>query len=176
MNKETITLIAALLAAVTSVGNVYFNYLSATSLERARWQKAREDESRKNLRVALAEFSRELATAIQRGTWLLWSAQNSPSTFSEKDLATYDDEMRSILPRLLTSRVMLAAHDTAAYERVADLSSRLYALDADIAVAGQQFRQSRAEGLQALQRLHDDAQQLHSSLAGELAKVVAVPA
>jgi hypothetical protein len=35
VNKETITLVAALIAAVTSIGNVYFNYLTATSL-RAR--------------------------------------------------------------------------------------------------------------------------------------------
>lgn len=49
MSKETITLIAALIAAITSLGNVYFNYLSATSLEREKWEKTREDEARKNL-------------------------------------------------------------------------------------------------------------------------------
>jgi hypothetical protein len=172
MSKETITLVAALIAAITSVGNVYFNYLSATSLEREKWQKAREDDAKKNLRLALADFSRELSTGVQRATWLLWIAENNPSAFSEKDLSTYDEEMRAILPRFLTARVVVAAHDMATYERLSELSNRLYKLDADIAVAGRTFRTSRAQGLKELQRLSREVQQLRPSLPGDLAKLM----
>lgn len=175
MNIQTITLVAALIAAITSIGNVYFNYLSATSLERQKWDKAREDELQKNLRLALADFSCELATGVQRATWLLWIAENNPSSFSEKDLSTYDEEMRAILPRFFTARVMVAAHDIATYERLSDLTSRLYKLDSDIAVAGQQFRESRKDGLKALQLLYRGAQQLHPRLPDELAKVISLP-
>lgn len=174
MNKELITLVAALIAAFASIGNVYFNYLSATSLEREKWEKAREDDAKKNLRLALAEFSRELGTGVQRATWLLWIAENTPSSFSEKDLATYDEEMRAILPRLFTARVMVAAHDIAAYERLTQFTLRLYKLDSDIAMASQQFRRSQKDGLLVLQRLYREAQQLHQALPSELAKEVSL--
>lgn len=69
---------------------------------------------------------------------------------------------------------MVAAHDIATYERLSDLTSRLYKLDSDIAVAGQQFRQSRKDGLKALQLLYMEAQQLHPRLPDELAKVISL--
>jgi hypothetical protein len=174
VSKETITLVAALIAAFTSVGNVYFNYLGATSLEREKWQKSREDEAKKNLRLALADFSRELTTGVQRAAWLLWIAEHNPSAFSQKDLSVYDEEMRAILPRFLTARVMVAAHDVATYESLNGLSHRFYRLDADIALAGQTLRTSRAQGLKELQRLSREAQQLHGRLPHELAKLMAV--
>lgn len=88
-------------------------------------------------RLALADFSRELATGVQRATWLLWTAENNSSAFSKKDLLTYDEEMRAILPRFLTARVVVAGHDMATYERLSELTNRFYKLDADIAAAGQ---------------------------------------
>ena len=172
MSKETITLVAALIAAITSIGNVYFNFLSATSLERVRWEKARQDEATKNLRVALADYSRELATGAQKATWLLWIAENASSEFSEKNLTTYDDEMRVILPRFFTARVLVAAYDMATYEKMEHLSKRLYKLDNDIAIAGRTFRNSRAQGLEELGRLYRDVQQFRESFPADLAKLM----
>jgi hypothetical protein len=102
MRMETVTLVAALVAAVAGMGSVYLNYVSAISLEREKWEQARRDEATKNLRLALADFSRELATGVQRATWLLWITENNSSGFSEKDLSEYDREMTVILPKFMS--------------------------------------------------------------------------
>jgi hypothetical protein len=175
VGKDTFTLIAALLAAVTSTGNVYFSYLSASSIERERWEKEREDETKKALRTAVEAFAQELATAIQRATWLLWKAENNPSGFSDQDLKVYDQEMKTVLPRLLVTRVLVAAHDMGIYEQLSEIAAHFYELDSKIALADQSFRVSPDQGITQLRKLHYQAQKLHHQLGHRLAQIFSTP-
>src|SRR5688572_23917664 len=109
MDKETFTLIAALLAAIAGAANVYFGYLSTSAIERERVEVARENEKRKELRGAVASFAAELAKGIWQANWLLWNASQNTAQFSKKNLDEYDKEMKRILPALLTTRALVAA-------------------------------------------------------------------
>jgi hypothetical protein len=172
VGKGTITLIAALVAAITSTGNVYFSYLSSSSLEREKWENARENEKRKNLRSAIEAFAQELATAIWQANWLLWSAKHTPSEFSDEDLKTYDKEIAKVLPRLLTTRVLVAAHDVDIYEQLTEIANRFYSLDVNIALAGQKYRTSSNLGLERLSALYGEALTFHSQLGNHMVKIL----
>jgi hypothetical protein len=172
LNKINITLVAALIAAFAGIGNVYFGHLSSTSLEQQRWEKERQDESRKNLTLAFAEFSQELATGVQKATWLLWIADFSPALFSEKDLEIYNQEIKIVLPKLLAARVKLAAHDYSIYQKVSRITQDFYSLDANIALTELKFKKSKEIGLREFQELSKQAQKLHGRLPSVLASII----
>lgn len=175
VNKLNITLVAALIAAFASIGNVYFSHLSSTSLEERKWQKQQENEAQRNLTVAFADYSRELATGIHEAVWLLWIAQNSPSLFSEKDFGAYNRRIKEVLPRLMASNVLLAAHDYSIYKQSRSITQDFYTLDANIALSAAEFKKSRKSGLKHFQKLYWEAQSLNASIPKKLSDIIKQP-
>ena len=172
--KGTITLVAALVAAVTSIGNVYWSYLSQSSLEREKWKITQENERRKELRASIEAFSQELAQGIWQANWLLWHAVNVPSAFRVDKIDAYEKEVQKVLPRLLTTRVIVAAHDAEIYKEITELADEFYQLDVDIGIAGHMFREAETQqrGLQQLQKLYNRALEFHRELGNQLAKML----
>ena len=171
MNAQTVTLIAAMIAAITSVANIFFSNWTAISLERTKLEYSREEEAKKSLRLAVAEFARELSTATQRITWLVWVAEHDPDSLLEKDFDSYDADIKAILPRLFTSQVIVAAYDKNTHDRLMELSQRVYHIDSDIGKARVAFRRSPPEGIKALQKSARDTWNFVNSLPEDLAKV-----
>jgi hypothetical protein len=151
MDAQQVTLIAAVIAALTSVANILLTSWTSRSLERTKIEYARKDEERKNLRLALAEFTRELAVATQRIEWLVWKAENNPTSLEQPDLDAYEIDMKVILPRLFTAQVVVAAHNQDVHDRLLELAQVVYKIDDDIAKANVVFRKSPADGIQELQ-------------------------
>jgi hypothetical protein len=172
MDQNTITLIAALVAAVTSTANVGFTYLSSSILEREKWENAREDEKRKNLRSAIEAFAQELAAGVWHANWLLWVAAHTPSDFSNKNLEDYNKEIAKVLPKLLTTRVLVAAHDVKIYEQLSQIANRFYRLDVNIANTGHIYRTSNNDGLEQMSKLYSGALAFHEYLGHELAQIL----
>jgi len=176
MDKETVTLIAALIAASASVVTVLLNRWNATSIERMKWVQARDDEAKRNLGITVAEFAREIATGAQRAVWLLWIAENRPGSFSVTDLDSYDADMKAVFPKMFGALVMVAAYDKVAYEKLEYLANRLYEIDADVSMAGTKFRDSSLEGLEALRKQLKPALSFFNELSRHFAKVFDVSA
>jgi hypothetical protein len=147
---EAGTLVAALIAAVASVSGVGFTLYGTAALERAKWAQARDDEARKNLRLAIADLARELSTLAQRAAWLLWTASHTPGSLAETDLAAYEADARAGLPKLVSAQILLAAHDKPTYDRLLPVVQQFYELDEAIARATTEFRRAKPAGLQAL--------------------------
>jgi hypothetical protein len=89
MKTEYVTLVAALLAAVTSITGIYLSQHGTAELERKRWVQTRQDEANKELRVAIADYARELSMGVQRASWLVWIATYDPEALSRNDFAAY---------------------------------------------------------------------------------------
>jgi lipopolysaccharide export LptBFGC system permease protein LptF len=172
MNTQTVTLIAAMIAAITSVSNIFLSNWTATSLERTKLKYMRAEEAKKSLRLAVAEFARELSTATQRIRWLVWIVEQDPDSLSEKDFDSYDADIRAMLPRLFTSQVVVAAHDKNTHDRLMSLARWVYRIDSDIGKSRVAFRRSRPEGIKALQKFARDTRNFVDLLPEELAKVV----
>src|SRR6266542_2496866 len=106
MWKDNVTLIAALIAASTSTGNAVLSSRSATSLESKKWEQARLDQAAANLRLAVADFAKELATASERAMWLTWTAENDSEGLSERELRAYEEDIRVVMPKLFSAQTL----------------------------------------------------------------------
>lgn len=109
--KDWLTLAVAILAAVISILNVIFNSWSQSKLENQKWVQARQDDANKNLRMAIIEMARKLATANQLVQFLTWKAKFEPKNLSTTDIDGYDAGMKVLLPDLMTSELTVAAMD-----------------------------------------------------------------
>ena len=172
MDIETITLVAAIIAAVTSIGNIFFSYLSASSLERKKWENVRENERRRNLRNALEAFAKEIAEAIWHANWLLWYPVNDPKGFSDKKILEYNEAAATLLPRLLSTRVLVSAHDKDIYIELTALANRFYRLDGKIAKASAKYRSSPELGIEELVPLYNEAKTVHAEIGEKFAEIL----
>jgi hypothetical protein len=168
-SKETITLIAALLAAVTSVTNVFLGSWRSMELERMKWQQSQDDTHQRERRLAWGEFARELGAASQRSMWVLWIAAHDPERMTVKELDDYDIATREIQPRLVSSQVILAAHDPSTNGRVRPLLNRYYQIDAEIAKCRIEFRKSPDAGVTALKSILSEHDSFLSTMPETLA-------
>jgi hypothetical protein len=176
MKKDMIALIVALIAAITSFASAGLSYVGSSSLEREKWMQAREDETKRQLRVALADFAREMATGAQSVVWLLWIAENNPRDFGDKHVADYLEEMRATLPRHFGALMLVAAYDRAAYEKLRASSDALNQFHIRIAGAIKTYRGSRESGLKDLQAIARDVTKWRRALSEELVQAISLSA
>src|SRR5688500_18804007 len=92
--KDWLTLVAAVLAAAVSLLNVTFNSWSQSRLEDRKWVQARQDDSNRNLRVAIVDLARKLATGNQKVQFLTWKARFESENLSIADIDDYDTGMK----------------------------------------------------------------------------------
>lgn len=173
VNTRTLTLIAAMVAAISSLISAFYTQRSALELEKSKWAQSREDDARRNQRIVLADFAKNLAGAVQRAAGIVWIAINDPQAITTADFVSYDRESRTSLPDIVSSNVLVAADDKAAYDRLAPLLRDYYVLDERISKAGVAFRKNPGQGLTELQSCSQQARQLEASLPEAFAAIVA---
>jgi hypothetical protein len=79
------------------------------NLEEYKGVLATESESRRNVRLAVAEVAKRIAAATHSISWTTWAAKNSPDTFDNTYLDKYDREIHPRLNEIVGTRVALAA-------------------------------------------------------------------
>lgn len=112
-------------------------------IEDVRWERSRKDELLKQVRLAAADLAKRVAAGAQAMTWLLWIAKYEPANLTEKDIATYDREMKSLYSDLVGAEVVLAALDKHLFSKMKPLVNDLYKLDQGIAEHTRQFRATK---------------------------------
>lgn len=133
------TVIAALLAFVAALGLAFWN----------SWL-TRKTELNKELRLAVAEFTKNLALGNHAMSWLTWKAKNTPDLLTEGDIANYEETINSMFNNLVASRIIVAALNKRIHAHMASLVQQMYALDEKIATAGALFRHSPKESKENL--------------------------
>jgi hypothetical protein len=129
-------------AALAFTGVLWANRRQAR-LEDVKWERSKKDELLKNVRLAAAELSKKIATGAQAMTWLLWVAKYEPASLNERELSSYDREMKSLYSELVGAEVVLAALDKNLYAKLKPLVNDLHKLDQKIAEHVQQLRNVR---------------------------------
>ncbi len=103
------------------------------NLESEKWRRAREDDLKKETRLAVADLTRKLALAAHSMVWLTWKATHRPSEFTREDIANYDEEMHRVIPDIVGAHAVVSALEPRLGDKLQPLTKRIYALDADIA-------------------------------------------
>jgi hypothetical protein len=123
--------------AMIGVPVLVIGFLINRNLEAFRSKQERRLDASKNVRQAMADLAKHLASCIHSITWLCWSVQHSPAAI-RGNIKAYNTEMHKQLSDLMAARVILAAQDNEKYNVLAPLMTRMFALDSKVAkvVAG----------------------------------------
>ena len=84
------TIIAAILAFLTGLGVALWN----------SWL-TRKAEINKELRLAVAEFTKNLAIGNHAMSWLTWKAKNTPNMLNQEDISNYEKVVNAMFNDLV---------------------------------------------------------------------------
>lgn len=123
--------------AMIGVPVLVIGLLINRNLEAFRSKQERRLDASKNVRQAMAELAKHLASCIHSITWLCWSVQHSPAAI-RGNIKSYNAEMHKQLSDLMAARVVLAAQDNEKYNLLAPVMAKMITLDSKVAkvVAG----------------------------------------
>jgi hypothetical protein len=150
----------------------YQKWLRAREDEQRKWLQAREDDKQKEIRLAIVELTKNLSIALQAMEWLTWKAENAPNSLIEEDISVYDKDMRAVLPKIVSSHVLVAALSKTKYDRLTPLVDEVYNLDVQIAKASLLFKNSPQECIQALAAMHNVCLRFHRKLQKEVTEII----
>jgi hypothetical protein len=91
-----------------------------------------DSESLRNVRLAVAEVSKRLATATHSICWATWPAKYTPKSFVHAHLDKYDGEIHLLLSDIVAARVVLAALSPSVHNQLSPLIDQLYGLDVEM--------------------------------------------
>ena len=126
-------------------------------LEREKWLQARKDDIEKETRLAVAELTRKMATAIQAMLWFTSKAVNTPSELSREDISEYDKAIQELLPDILASWMTVSALDKGVSKTLRPLVDSIYTVDGRIALASRELETTRESSVAALAELRNTA-------------------
>ncbi len=184
MEKETATLIAAIIAASAAIMNAVLVGWRQSNLEQKKWQRSRKDEDDKwrqnrqdeadtKLRAAISELARNITSGGQAIAWLTWKASRTPQLLTPKDISEYNTDMKMILPNIMSTHLLVVALDrTMGNSIIKPLVHQLYALDVKVALATLKLEESREEGILQLQTYSEESDTFYKELYEQLANVI----
>jgi hypothetical protein len=176
ITKEQLTLIAAVIAAVVSLFNIFYTTFSQSRLESQKWIQARQDDADKNLRLAVADLTRKLAIGSHRMGWVTWKAVYARDSFSAEDIATYDKDMREVLPDVIAAHLLIAAMDRKTYDKIGPLAEKLYMIDGAIGQAGHDFINSKRQINSKWMELYNLCLKYQDQLKKEMTEIISAKA
>ena len=172
MGKETATLVAAVIAACAALTTTALSGWRQYDIEKEKWHQARQDETDRAVRVAIADLGKQLASGIHAIGWLTWKAKYAPDTLATEDVIAYEKEVKTLFPNLVSAHLLVVALDRARCAIITSLVDRLLALDGEAALAGVKLKTARVEGLMMLQGCYDESRVLKKELHGSLSSAM----
>jgi hypothetical protein len=165
-------LVGALVGALAAIGGSVFTSSRQASLEKDKWQRAKEDEWEKNTRLALAELTKSLAAGVHAIAWCTWAAKFEPEEMQVEHFAIYDKEIRGLFPVIVGARVVLATLDPELHKKMTPLIKKLYKLDAELTHASVLFSKDREQGLKSLEMCYDESNQFDKEILETVSNIV----
>lgn len=164
--------LATIIAA--TVGGVVALLASRLNLqgELRKWPRVREDAIASSLRQAIENYATTLASAAHSMCWLTWGATQGQAYLGATRVASYNDEIHAVLPRIAGSLASIAALDGRAYEDLAPVAEELYELDAKVGEAAFRFVQEPEVSVVELAQLHNRVASFERSVPRRIAGIV----
>jgi hypothetical protein len=145
-----------------------------TALILAFWNSrlTRKAELNKELRLAVAEFTKNMAIGNHAMSWLTWKAKYTPNVLTSDDITDYEKIINSMFNNLVGSRIIVAALNMRIHEHMALLVQEMYVLDENIARAGVLFQRSPEDGREKLASFYDDVAKFEKELLDTVAELI----
>ena len=154
-------ILTTMLALITAVIVAFWNSLLS-----------RKTELNKELRLAVAEFSKNLAIGNHAMSWLTWKAKNTPDLLTTDDIQRYEEVINSMFTSLVAARIIVAALNKKIHENMSTLVQRMYAMDENIARAGALFRRSPEDGREKLASYFSEVSALEQELLDTVTELI----
>jgi hypothetical protein len=172
MNPQTAAILGAAIAAIVALSVALYNSWRQSKLEDEKWLRAREDQTDKEFRLAVADLTKKIVQGTHRIIWLAWKAKNEPTNLTEDDFITYDKEMAEIFPDIVGSRIIVAALNRKVHIEITPFVRRLYALDEEVAKARILFKETPEKGTATLADCYDKTINFDSDLLMRVTDIV----
>ncbi len=172
MNPEAAAILGATIAAIVALFVALLNSWRQSKLEHEKWLRAREDETDKEFRLAIADLTKKIVQGTHQIIWLAWKAKNEPTNLKEEDFVMYDKQMAEIFPEIVGARIMVAALNQNVHSDITPFVRRLYALDEEVAKARILFRETPEKGSETLAACYDKTIEFDGELLMRVTDVV----
>ena len=174
MDQQVTLVIVAVISTVSALSGAWLTGWRQSRLEHQKWLRIREDEIRKEFRLAMAELAKRVYIALQLMQWTTWKAKHDSSNLTEDELAQYDREMKELWPNIVSARVLVAALNNEIHSQITPLILELIALDSGVAKAGILFRASKQNGIKALADYHLECAKFESEFITKIGDMLAL--
>lgn len=156
----------------SSIDAALFAFLTALGL--ALWNSwlSRKAELNKELRIAVAEFTKSLAAGNHAMSWLTWKARNTPALLDGDDIAGYEKVTNTIFSELVASRIIVAALNKRIHQHMTMLVQEMYVLDENIARAGAMFQSTPDGAREKLASYYDEVTEFERRLLDSVAELI----
>ncbi|MDT4895518.1 MAG: hypothetical protein QOH25_595 [Acidobacteriota bacterium] len=172
MNPQTAAIFGAAIAAIVALSVALYNSWRQSKLEYEKWLRAREDQTDKEFRLAVADLTKKIVQGTHRIIWLAWKAKNEPTNLTEEDFIMYDKQMAEIFPDIVGSRIIVAALNQKVHIEITPFVRRLYALDEEVAKARILFRETPEKSTATLAACYDKTIKFDSELLVRVTDIV----
>ncbi|MEO0841679.1 MAG: hypothetical protein AAF063_22580 [Cyanobacteria bacterium J06643_5] len=170
MDATVAGLIGAAIGAVAGFTGTVLTVVFQFRLEERKWLRNREDLALKELRVAIAELTKTMSSAMHSMTWLTWTAYEELGVIDKEIISSYDVEMHKLFPELWGILAVIAALDKETHSRLEPFVEEITKNDAQIARATLLFKDSdSSECKAALAECFADTKMLYKNLPQVLA-------
>jgi hypothetical protein len=160
---------ALTVGVIALVGTLSANLLASRSSRRAAFVQ--------ELRTRTADAFREAFVVQHAMEWVTWHARNDPDAVDEAMKREYASEVHRALPALLGSIAAIAALSVDVYQRMQPVLEELYNAEERVALAIRfvdAHGPPRAEALNRLSELLDEAQQIYKDFPVWIVEAMAV--
>lgn len=128
-------------------------------------------------RTAIADFAKQISIGYQAMAWLTWKPKHTPESFSEKDVDTYNDDIKAVFPQIVAASVIANSIGGGVTER---LARQLYKFDSDLAVLCGKYSearddQSRSAAASAIGDMHKRINDADEAFVNEISRLASAP-
>jgi hypothetical protein len=174
MDPALTGILAALIGAVAGITGGYLSGWQQARLEYKKWLRAREDDVAKELRLAVADLMRKMATTAQHISWFTWEADYRPDRITKEAVELYDTEMRGLFPEIDSALIMVSALSNEAYERLAPLVLDIYNLDLKVSRETRKITNAPSDAAKGIADYKDAAFQLKRQIMQNVSNVISM--
>ena len=149
---EAYVVIGVAVGGAVCIIATYLNQRAYRKLERERLRETRKDALLKELGTRFQAVAMDFSAAAHAMCALTWQATHDNMT--QKLIDDYNADMRTILPRLISGKIMVSALDANLGEQLDLYVDLAHEVDEKIAIACLAYAKDSADGLAQLKTLH----------------------
>jgi hypothetical protein len=158
--------------ALLALAGVLVGILATRELEYLKWQRARRDDVRRDIRATLGDLASTLARMAHSLMWFTYQTLRSGGPPSPNVLESHESEIHELISGAVALQVKLAALDKSTYERVAPYVSTLINLSEDVDAAVDTYTEREKPTAAELQACNERALDYVKKLPSEIANLL----